>query len=380
MVKICREVKEEIPKERFDFYFCRLSDINEEILKTLDKARTLFELIGRAVFLEVKERINLRRDDLITISIEKEDLSNKVIKISKDIIDDFEEGQYVLLNKGNVMGMVEEIRENSMVFRVIKEGYIDRYSDLKIFGKEFSLEVLDEKDREFIEKYSPNYCILGGIKEKSEIRKVRKEYGNVVFIPKVDTREFVQNFEDFLEGEIFLYFSREGLIKNFPLSFIQKMEMTLIKRANEEGVGSIVEVNVDDPLYKYDLYNYLMNRVDIINIVGKKIPETFYDDLKKVVEYFDFKIPKKYLSVIEFLEENSEMDRIFLDVEDIKLLSYFSKRRTWRKVFSIINECLDDRIARLFSNVEISASAEEGYPVVYEREDVLSIRIPRQRL
>ncbi len=374
MVKLIREVREVVPKEKYNFYLFRVGRSNPELLKELRKQNIIFELNGRSLYLRIDHPKKFMVDDLVKVSISEEDESKNTYRINRDIFDQVERDIYVSVDHGKVVGVIEEIGEDYFVFRVIKGGEVQEFPNFNLLGFNIQMDLLSELDRKFLEENSPIYCVIPGVHSVSEIRKLRKEFPGVVFLVKVDNKDIVQNFDEFLESEIFLYFSRDSLTEAFPSLLVEKLELDMILKANDSGVGSIVEVNVENPMYKDDVYKYLMAGVDGMVFVGKGNVVT---ELPRNFERFPVSIPRRYKSIINFVKENHDGQEILLDVSDIKIISYLSKSGVWKRILFLQNEFLDGKIPVLFSNVEIAEDIKEVIPVIYEREDVLSVRIPK---
>ena len=147
------------------------------------------------------------------------DFDHKLSSASyKSLISDASIGETILIDDGLIKLKVEELRESSLICRIIEGGKLKPKKGMNLPGMKLSTPSLTNEDKsnlEFALKYRVDYIALSFVRSANDIIELRdwlKECGyNKPIIAKIENRQGVENIQEIVDAADGLMVARGDL-------------------------------------------------------------------------------------------------------------------------------------------------------------------------
>lgn len=253
------------------------------------------------LFMGDKNRIVLRRGDLLTISNQKRDgiiawISNPYFfeKIQKKDIVYFGDGEFE--------GTVEEARSDEIALRVLTEGTIGEAVSVGIKGKDYFRFCIPEEEKTkvncLLEKY-PVKLIVSFIENRNNIWRAQEQFPKAIsIIPKIETCLAVDGIDDILQVVDWIFIGRGDLGLSMGVERVGIIQKKLVDKAHQVGCRVSVGTGTLDSL-KWnevplraeiiDITNSCLSGIDVIALTsetgGSEVPFKAIEYLVKTINY-----------------------------------------------------------------------------------------------
>ena len=184
---------------------------------------------------------------------------DKKISVSyKDITKDLKPGDTVLIDDGLIALNVDSIEGEELHCTVKNSGALGQKKGVNLPNVSVSLPALapkDISDLKFGCEQGVDYVAASFIRKASDVAEVRKvldENGgeNIKIIPKIETQEGFDNFDEILELSDGIMVARGDLGVEVPVERVPYMQKVMIKKCNEAGKPVITATQMLDSMQK----------------------------------------------------------------------------------------------------------------------------------
>lgn len=205
------------------------------------------------------DKIQLEENNELLIS--KEDVEGTTEKISvsyKELAQDMEVGNRILIDDGLIELEVTEIDGDDVLTRVVNGGELGSRKGVNLPGVKVSLPALTEKDISDI-----RFGVEQGIhfiaasfvrkaKDVIEIRKILEESGNedIFIIAKIENQEGVENLDAILEVADGIMVARGDLGVEIPAEKVPIVQKMMIRKCNEASKPVITATQMLDSMIR----------------------------------------------------------------------------------------------------------------------------------
>ena len=241
-------------KHRFDL----VKEIEKETGKTVG---LMFDTKGPEIRTgEMKgDKIQLEADAEIVIT--KEDIEGTPEKISvsyKDLAEDIEVGDKILIDDGLIELEVTSIDNGDVICRVVNGGELGSRKGVNLPGVKVSLPPLTEKDISDIRfgvEQGIHFIAASFVRKSNdviEIRKILEESGNedIFIIAKIENQEGVENLDSILEVADGIMVARGDLGVEIPAEKVPIVQKMMIKKCNEASKPVITATQMLDSMIR----------------------------------------------------------------------------------------------------------------------------------
>jgi len=233
-----------------------------------------------------KEKIKIKKGDTLEITVDEVIGNDKIISASyKSLISDASIGETILIDDGLIKLKVEELRENSLICRIIEGGKLKSKKGMNLPGMKLSTPSLTNEDKsnlEFALKYRVDYIALSFVRSANDIIELRdwlKERGyNKPIIAKIEKPEAVDNFESILEEADGIMVARGDLGVEIDPQLVPIIQKRIIRRCNEVGklvitATQMLESMISNPIptraEASDVANAVLDGTDVVMLSGE---------------------------------------------------------------------------------------------------------------
>ena len=175
----------------------------------------------------------------------------------KNLKNDIKEGTTILIDDGLIEMMVEEIRGEEIVCRVINGGFVSNHKGVNVPGAVLSMPYISEVDREdILFGIEMGYDILAAsfVRCKEDILEVRRildEHGSdMKIIAKIENMQGIQNLEEILAVSDGIMVARGDMGVEIPLEEVPVLQKKLIQMANRQGKHVITATQMLESMIK----------------------------------------------------------------------------------------------------------------------------------
>jgi pyruvate kinase len=212
---------------------------------------------------------------------------DKKISVSyKDITKDLKPGDTVLIDDGLIALNVDSIEGEELHCTVKNSGALGQKKGVNLPNVSVSLPALapkDISDLKFGCEQGVDYVAASFIRKASDVAEVRKvldENGgeNIKIIPKIETQEGFDNFDEILELSDGIMVARGDLGVEVPVERVPYMQKVMIKKCNEAGKPVITATQMLDSMQKNprptraeagDVANAILDGTDAVMLSGE---------------------------------------------------------------------------------------------------------------
>ncbi|MFP4371704.1 MAG: pyruvate kinase [Halanaerobium sp.] len=205
------------------------------------------------------DKIQLEAGSELVIS--KEDVEGTTDKISvsyKDLAQDMEVGNKILIDDGLIELEVTAINGDDLVTKVVNGGELGSRKGVNLPGVKVSLPALTEKDISDIRfgvEQGMHFIAASFVRKADdviEIRKILEESGDegIFIIAKIENQEGVENLDSILEVADGIMVARGDLGVEIPAEKVPIVQKMMIKKCNEASKPVITATQMLDSMIR----------------------------------------------------------------------------------------------------------------------------------
>ncbi|VAX29825.1 Pyruvate kinase [hydrothermal vent metagenome] len=233
-----------------------------------------------------KDKIKIKTGETIEITIDDVIGNEKIISSSyKPLIKDASIGETILIDDGLIKLKVAEIKERSLICRIIEGGKLRPKKGVNLPGMKLSTPSLTDEDKsnlEFALKYRVDYIALSFVRSANDIVELREwlnEHGyNKPIIAKIEKPEAVEDFEAILEVTDAIMVARGDLGVEMDPQLVPIIQKRIIRRCNQVGklvitATQMLESMITNPIptraEASDVANAVLDGTDVVMLSGE---------------------------------------------------------------------------------------------------------------
>ncbi len=219
--------------KKFDLIHRLRKELNKDVQILLDTKGPDIRLRtfkNGEVFLNSGDMFSLYTD-------EREGDQNGVSISHKDLAKHVSKGNSILINNGLVSCVVEDIKENEIVTKVINGGKLSNKKSLFVPGVDTNLNFISKEDKADLEfGVSKNIDIVAAsfVNKADDVIKMREIVGkDIKIISKIESVQGFNNLDEIIKVSDGIMVARGDLGVEFPIEKIPTVQKEIIKKCNE---------------------------------------------------------------------------------------------------------------------------------------------------
>ncbi len=273
------------------------------------------------------KKITLKDGD--TFIFTTDDIVGNQEKVSvnyKQLTNDLEEGDTILLNNGLVSFRVEEIKKNDVICTVVSGGVLSDRKSMNFPNKVLKSEYLSEHDKEdllFGIHNDVDFIAASFVSTKNDVEAVRKfldENGgkNIDIIAKIENRAGVDNIDEICEVADGIMVARGDLGVEIPFVEVPSIQKFLIQKCRLLGKRVITATEMLESMIQNprptraeisDVANAVYDGSSAVMLSGEtaagKHPEEAVKNMAEIAEYTEKHIDyKKWFATTDYKIKN----------------------------------------------------------------------------
>ena len=222
----------------------------------------------------------------------------------KGIADDVKPGDKILIDDGKIQLTVEKSENNIVYAKVLTSGVIKPRKGLNLPGGTASLNILTERDKQFVEFAMHNdidYLGLSFVRCKEDLQLLRgildRNNSHLRIISKIEKPQALENIDDIIEYSDGIMVARGDLGIETPIEQLPIVQKTIIRKTNAVRKPVIVatqmlESMIENPMptraEASDVANAIIDGADAVMLSGEtaagKYPVEAVSIMKKIAE------------------------------------------------------------------------------------------------
>ncbi len=230
--------------------------------------------------------IEIKTNDLIEITVD--DVVGTAQKIStsyKQLHKDAELGNTILVDDGLINLKVTELKENSVICKIIEGGVLKPKKGMNLPGMNLSTSSITEKDYtnlEFALKHRVDFIALSFVRSADDIKSLKdwlKKKGiSKSIIAKIEKPEAVENFDSILEEADGIMIARGDLGVELAPQIVPIVQKRIIRKCNAIGklvitATQMLESMIHNPIptraEASDIANAVFDGTDVVMLSGE---------------------------------------------------------------------------------------------------------------
>lgn len=238
-------------------------------LRTLKKLRSTYDLPIAALLdtkgpeIRVKDfkdtQVNLKTGQLFTLYITDHIGDENGVSITYErLINDVSVGGKILIDDGLIEMTIEDIKEDSIVCRVMNDGVVSNKKGVNVPGANLSIPYISEKDREdiiFGIKMGFDFIAASFVRSAQDVLEVRKilEEENCDFIniiSKIENLQGVDNIDEIIAVSDGIMIARGDMGVEIPFEEVPVIQKMIIKKVYNAGKQVITATQMLDSMMK----------------------------------------------------------------------------------------------------------------------------------
>ena len=302
---------------------------------------TLVDLQGPKIRIgELKETaINIETGNKIEITTDEIKGDEKIISTSyKNLIDEAEIGEQILINDGLIRLSVIEKRVKSLICNIENGGTLSPRKGINLPGMKLSTSAVTDKDfrdLEFITNHRVDYIALSFARSSKDILKLKgwlNERGkDIPVIAKIEKKEAINDFDAILKASDGIMIARGDLGVELSPQEVPFLQKQIIRKCNETGklvitATQMLESMINSPIptraEASDVANAVWDGTDVVMLSGEtaigKYPVETVSLMNEVIlnsEKHQVNKPLINFEISKDLEENL-FDSIFRGISE----------------------------------------------------------------
>ncbi|MBC6401265.1 MAG: pyruvate kinase [Ekhidna sp.] len=180
-----------------------------------------------------------RGQELIITTEEVEGDNKKVSTIYKEIVNDVNIGDAILIDDGNIELKTKEVRANEVVTEVVHGGILKSRKGINLPDTNISAPSLTKKDREDLEfglKQDLDWIALSFVRKADDIRVLRKiiaDTGRTArIVAKIEKPEALKNIDEIIEETDAIMVARGDLGVEIPMYEVPLWQKRIVEKCN----------------------------------------------------------------------------------------------------------------------------------------------------
>ena len=278
------------------------------------------ELEKSSVIIETGNEIEITTDEIKG--------NEKIISTSyKQLVDDAEIGNQILINDGLIRLSVKAKKNNSLICNVINGGILTPKKGMNLPRMKLSTPSLTEKDfndLNFVLKHRVDFIALSFVRSKKDLLQLKNwlnEQGkNIPVIAKIEKKEAVDNLSEIIDISDGIMIARGDLGVEMPPQSVPVLQKLIIKQCNAKGklvitATQMLESMINSPVptraEASDVANAVWDGTDVVMLsaetsIGKFPGQTvmMMNDIIKNAEAHLEDVVKNYFITPDDLQEN----------------------------------------------------------------------------
>ncbi|MBK7978652.1 MAG: pyruvate kinase [Ignavibacteriae bacterium] len=277
-----------------------------------------------------KDFITLIGGGIIEITTEEIMGNEKIISTSyKSLVIDAKIGESILIDDGLIRLEVIELKEKSLICKIIVGGILKPKKGMNFPGMTLSEPSVTERDKENMEfafKERVDYVALSFVRHQNdiiELKKWMKDKGyDKPIIAKIEKPEAVDNFEEILKVADGIMIARGDLGVELAPQLVPIIQKNIIQRCNSVGklvitATQMLESMMNNPIptraEASDVANAVLDGTEVVMLSGEtaagKYPLTTIKTMKSILSCTEPQI--QFQTKVKYEIPSNQVDNIF---------------------------------------------------------------------
>lgn len=275
--------------------------------------------------------IELIKDSVVMFK-HQEKYADGIIPVDYEgIARDARVGEKILIDDGKIILEVTQIKDDILSAKVLSEGLLQQRKGINIPGSTGSINVLTERDKEFVKFAIDNEIDYLGLsfvrdaKDVMELRELIKQYnGKIKIISKIEKPQALKNIDEIITKSAGIMVARGDLGIEISPEKVPIVQKEIIKKANTQRKVVIVATQMLESMIEQPI----PTRAEASDVANAIIDGT--DAIMLSAETAAGKYPVEAVKMMASIAKNVEHSKVMHH-------NYYSK--------NLIDECKDDSIA-----------------------------------
>ncbi len=289
----------------------------------------LLDLQGPKIRLgNIGEPIELKKDEILKFR-HQDTITDDILPVDyKGMAEDVKIGELILIDDGKIQLEVQKIENGVIYAKVLTNGLLKPRKGINIPGSTGSIDVLTERDLEFVKfavQENIDYLGLSFVREAADVTKLReilKSYGreDIKIISKIEKPQAVDNIDEIIEVSDGIMVARGDLGIEISTEKVPIVQKTIIRKANlkrkvvivaTQMLESMIENPIPTRAETSDVANAILDGTDAIMLSGETAAGAYPVEAVKMM--------KKIADTVEespFMRKNKFPRRMIEDEKD----------------------------------------------------------------
>ena len=247
--------------------------------------------------------IELEKGSEVTVSMtEVEGTPEKFSVTYENLINDVEEGSYILLDDGLIELQVKSIDKanGEVLCDVLNTGELKNKKGVNLPGVKVSLPGITDKDADDINfgiSEGVDFIAASFVRRPSDVLDIRKlleakQNKNISIIPKIENQEGIDNIKEILEVSDGLMVARGDMGVEIPPESVPMVQKDLIRKCNKLGKPVITATQMLDSMQRNpratraeasDVANAIYDGTDAVMLSGETAAGQYPEEAVKTM-------------------------------------------------------------------------------------------------
>ncbi|MCE7786867.1 pyruvate kinase [Staphylococcus xylosus] len=247
--------------------------------------------------------IELEKGNEVIVSMtEVEGTSDKFSVTYDNLINDVDEGSYILLDDGLIELQVKSIDKanGEVLCDILNTGELKNKKGVNLPGVKVSLPGITDKDAEDIEfgiSEGVDFIAASFVRRPSDVLDIRKlleaqKNTNISIIPKIENQEGIDNIKEILEVADGLMVARGDMGVEIPPESVPMVQKDLIRQCNKLGKPVITATQMLDSMQRNpratraeasDVANAIYDGTDAVMLSGETAAGQYPEEAVKTM-------------------------------------------------------------------------------------------------
>lgn len=247
--------------------------------------------------------IELEKGTEVTVSMTEVEGTPEKFSVTYDnLINDVDEGSYILLDDGLIELQVKQIdkEKGEVLCDVLNTGELKNKKGVNLPGVKVNLPGITDKDAEDIKfgiRQGVDFIAASFVRRPSDvldIRKLLEEHKNdtISIIPKIENQEGIDNIEEILEVSDGLMVARGDMGVEIPPESVPMVQKDLIRKCNKLGKPVITATQMLDSMQRNpratraeasDVANAIYDGTDAVMLSGETAAGSYPEEAVKTM-------------------------------------------------------------------------------------------------